>query len=68
MECSSIAKNIKNLNITNFKTNNCKSLSEMFSHCEKLEYLDLNNFNTEKVVYMNSIFNGCKNLKSINGL
>ena len=50
--CSSI----KELNLSNFNTNNVTNMSTMFKECSSLKDLNLSNFNTNNVTYM---FYGC---------
>ena len=40
---------LKEINLTNFITNNVTDMSYMFYNCESLEELNLNNFNTNNV-------------------
>jgi len=47
-ECSSL----KELNFSNFNTNNVTDMSLMFSGCSSLKELNLNNFNTNNVSNM----------------
>ena len=51
--CSSL----KELNLTNFKTDNVENMGWMFSECSSLKELNLTNFNTENVIDMRSMFN-----------
>ena len=46
--CSSL----KELNLSNFNTNNVNNMSGMFSGCSSLEELNLSNFNTNNVINM----------------
>ena len=36
-------KSLHELDISNFKTDNCQSLGEMFTYCENIQYLDVSN-------------------------
>ena len=45
-------KNLKELNLSNFNTDNVRDMEEMFSACKNLKYLDLSKFNTKNVLYM----------------
>ena len=45
-------KNWKELNLSNFNTDNVRDMEEMFSACKNLKYLDLYKFNTKNVLYM----------------
>ena len=53
--CSSL----KELNISNFNTNNVTNMQYMFSGCSSLKELNLSNFNTINVTYMGCMFYGC---------
>ena len=54
-ECSSL----KELNLSNFNTDNVTDMSWMFCGCSSLKELNLSNFNTNNVIYMGSMFKGC---------
>ena len=59
--CSSL----KELNLSNFSTNNVTDMKFMFSGCSLLKELNLSNFNTNDVINMTSMFFGCsKQLKN----
>ena len=45
--CSSL----RELNLSNFTTENVRSMSYMFSRCSSLKELNLSNFKTENVIY-----------------
>ena len=53
--CSSL----KELNLTNFNTNNVTSMKMMFKDCSSLKELNLDNFNTNNVSNMYKMFFGC---------
>ena len=53
--CSSL----KDLNLTNFITNNVTNMSNMFDGCSSLKELNLSNFNTNNVIDMKYMFRGC---------
>ena len=57
--CSSL----KELNLSNFNTNNVTIMGYMFSGCSSLKELNLSNFNTNtnKVTFMGYMFSGCSN-------
>ena len=60
-ECSSL----KEINLSNFNTNNVNDMSLMFSGCSSLKELNLSNFNTNNVTNMCWMFLGCSdNLKN----
>ena len=53
--CSSL----KELNLSNFNTNNVTNMRFMFDGCSSLKELNLNNFNTNNVTNMRGMFRGC---------
>ena len=53
--CSSL----KELNISNFNTNNVTDMGSMFRGCSSLKELNLSDFNTNNVTYMGFMFQGC---------
>ena len=53
--CSSL----KELNLSNFNTNNVTNMRFMFDGCSSLKELNLNNFNTNNVTSMFGMFGGC---------
>ena len=53
--CSSL----KELNLTNFNTDNVTNMSYMFCGCRSLNELNLTNFNTNNVTDMRWMFVGC---------
>ena len=53
--CSSL----KELNLSNFNTNNVTDMGCMFYGCSSLKDLNLSNFNTNNVMYMEDMLNGC---------
>ena len=57
----SFCSSLKQLNFSNFNTNNVIYMSGMFSSCSSLKELNLSNFNTNKVTYMRKMFSGCSN-------
>ena len=60
--CSSL----KELNLSNFNTNNVTDMSQMFYECSSLKELNLSDFNTNNVTDMRYMFNGCSDdLKNI---
>ena len=52
-------KSLKELNISNFNTNNVKNMYNMFIGCESLKELNLDNFSTNNFTYMANMFSGC---------
>ena len=55
--CSSL----KELNISNFITNNVNNMNNMFANCSSLKELNISNFNTNNVTDMNGMFSNCSN-------
>ena len=53
--CSSL----KELNLSNFNTNNVNNMEYMFSECSSLNELNLSNFNTNNVSNMRYMFKEC---------
>ena len=53
--CSSL----KELNLSNFNTNNVTYMGYIFSKCSSLRELNLSNFNTNNVTDMGGMFYGC---------
>ena len=53
--CSSL----KELNFSNFITNNVTNIGGMFFECSSLEKLNLSNFNTNNVTDMDHMFSKC---------
>ena len=58
-------KYLRNLDLSDFNTENVEDMSYMFFGCSSLTYLNLSNFNTAKVTSMFCMFNGCKSLKEL---
>ena len=54
-ECSSL----KELNLSNFNTNNVSDMSFMFSKCSSLKELNISNFNTNNETDMLEMFYKC---------
>jgi len=54
---------LKNINLSNFDTNNVINMSEMFYECSSLTNINLSNFNTNKVSDVGFMFRGCKKIK-----
>ena len=53
--CSSL----KEINLSNFNTNNVIYMDGMFFKCSSLKELDLSNFNTNNVINMEGMFYEC---------
>ena len=60
--CSSL----KELNLSNFNTNNVTNMSYMISGCSSLKGLNLSNFNTNNATDMSYMFSECSSLKGLN--
>ena len=54
-ECSAL----KELNLSNFNTNNVSNMNHMFNKCSSLKELNCANFNAKKITNINEIFWGC---------
>ena len=59
-------KSLKQLDLSNFNTNNVKDMNLMFCGCKELEKINLENFRTDNVVDMIDMFSGCQKLKKEN--
>jgi surface protein len=57
---------LKELNLSNFNTNNVTNMKGMFSGCSSLKELNLSNFNTNNVTKMSYMFYRCSSLKYLN--
>ena len=57
-------KNLSNLDLSSFNTNNVANMTGMFYYCKNLSNLDLSSFNTNNVV-IRFIFSFCKNLNLV---
>ena len=53
--CSSL----KELNLSNFNTNNVTNMYSMFHGCSSLKELNISNFNTNNVTNMSDMFSKC---------
>ena len=58
--------NIKELNLSNFNTNNVTNMRTMFNKCSSLKELNLSNFNTNHVIDMSYMFSDCSSLNELN--
>ena len=56
---------LKEINLSNFNTENVKNMNRMFKDCYSINYLPINNFNTGKAEEMKEMFYNCKSLKNI---
>ena len=55
----SICSALKELNLSNFKTDNVTKMGDMFYGCSALKELNISNFNTNNVTDMDRMFAGC---------
>ena len=53
---------LKEINFSNFQTQNMLFATSMFNGCSSIEKLNLSGFNTEKVLYFSTVFENCENL------
>ncbi len=51
-----ICSSLKELNLSNFNTENVTDMSYMFDYCKSLKELNIINFNTNNVINMRSMF------------
>ena len=58
-------KNLTDINLSNFNTQNVTNMSFMFYRCESLKNINLSNINTQNVTNMRAMFNICKSLINI---
>ncbi len=56
---------LKDINVSNFNTQNVWDMSFMFYRCQSVERLDLSNFNTSNVINMSMMFEGTLSLNNI---
>ena len=61
-----IGSSLKEINLSNFNTNNVNDMSYMFYRCTKLKELNLSNFNTTNVTNMSHMLEGCRSLIKLN--
>ena len=54
-----LCSSLKELNLSNFNTNNVADMSYMFYECSSLKELNLSNFNTNNVTDMSYMLVGC---------
>ena len=62
----SSCKQIKKIDLSNFKTNEVTDMSYMFDFCTNLKEINLSNLNTKNVKNMSNMFSRCANLSLIN--
>ena len=59
-------KSLKNIDLSNFNTQNVTNMRYMFSYCSSLTNIDLSNFNTQNVTNMSFMFSLCSLLTKKN--
>ena len=59
------AKNIKEIDLSNFDFSKVTDLTQMFNDCDNLEKIEFGNINTSSVIFINTMFQSCFKLKSI---
>ena len=59
MSMLSSCLSLKELNLSNFNTNNITDMSRMFSWCSSLKEINMPNFNINNVFKMFRMFSGC---------
>ena len=60
-----IARGVRTLDLSGWKTSGVKCMSNMFYNCRSLESLDISGWDTSNVEDMSCIFFDCINLKSL---
>ena len=58
-------RNLIDLDVSNFNTQNSKSFAEMFFCCEKLKKIDVSKFNSSKCENISGMFGNCSELEEI---
>ena len=58
-------ESLRNINLSNFNTQNVIDMSRMFGDCVLLRNINLSNFNTQNVTDMSWMFFGCNSLTNI---
>ena len=54
-----LCSSLKELNLSNFNTDNVTNMCWMFNECSLLKELNISNFNTNNVTNMSYMFFGC---------
>ena len=68
-DCSNMfykCKNLIDINLSSFNTEEVFNMSNMFFGCDKLISLDLSSLNTKNVEYMDAMFMYCTSLSNLN--
>ena len=60
-----IAKGVRTLDLSGWKTSNANDMSYMFFSCNNLKSLDVSGWDTSNVKYMTWMFNWCESLESL---
>ena len=60
-----IARRVKTLDLSGWKTSNAKNMSGMFWYCLNLKSLDLSGWDISNVENMSAMFSGCISLESL---
>ena len=55
-----------NIDLSNFKTEKIKNMSDLFRGCKSLTYINLSKFNTKNIIDMSNMFYDCKSLTYLN--
>ena len=58
-----LCESLKEINLSNFNTQNITNMDSMFCNCSSLKEINLSNFNTQNVTNMDSMFESCESLK-----
>ena len=56
---------VESLDLSRFRTDRMKDMSQMFYGCESLKTIDFSYFNTSNVLDMSDMFSGCRSLESL---
>ena len=57
---------LKEIDLSNFETENVYSMNDMFMNCSSLKTIDTSKFNTAKVTDFSRMFWGCSNFTTLN--
>ena len=58
-------KELKDLDLSNFKSEKVEDMSSTFLNCDSLENINFNGFNSSKLINMDRTFEGCKELTGL---
>ena len=59
---------LKEINLSNFNSENITDMSYMFNRCKNVTKINLSNFNTKNINKMIGMFQECENLKKMTSL